>query len=193
MYLENNKEAKAYIKGGENYPDIRGIVDFKELQNGVIVTAEISGLPKNETGCKGRFFGMHIHEGTSCTGNEEDEFADAKMHYNPTNCEHPYHVGDLPPLLENNGYAFMKVLVNKIGNNKIKGYCHVPWTDITFSYHGSLSCDNLCEFFGNPLFILKKDNMHEYWNSSLIQKLRKKIIKIGCCNINCPKANVKNI
>lgn len=81
----------------------------------------------------------------------------------------------------------------KIGNNKIKGYCHVPWTDITFSYHGSLSCDNLCEFFGNPLFILKEDNMREYWNSSLIQKLRKKIIKIGCCNINCPKANVKNI
>jgi Cu-Zn family superoxide dismutase len=39
------------------------------------------------------------------------------MHFNPTNCLHPFHVGDLPPLLENNGYAYMSAL---IGNFKIK-------------------------------------------------------------------------
>ena len=43
--------------------------------------------------------------GTSCTGNNEDEFANAKTHFNPTKCSHPFHVGDLPPLIENNGYS----------------------------------------------------------------------------------------
>ena len=69
----------------------------------------------------GRFFGMHIHEGMSCSGNMQDEFANAKMHYNPTNCAHPYHVGDLPPLIENNGYAYMSVLLNKFSLNDIIG------------------------------------------------------------------------
>ena len=87
-------------------------------------------------------------------------------------------------------------MIREDGKNKknnIKGYCRVPWTDITFSYHGSLICDNLCEFFGNPVFMLEKYNMGQYWNSSIIQNLRKKVLKNGCCNINCPKANVKNI
>ena len=121
MYIENSNEVKAYIKGGKDYPEIKGIVEFKELQNGVMVTAEVSGLPRSENGCKGRFFGFHIHEGTSCTGNEEDEFANAQMHYNPTGCDHPYHAGDLPPLLENNGYAYMKVLVDKFKVQDIIG------------------------------------------------------------------------
>lgn len=51
--------------------------------------------------------------GTSCTGNPIDEFADAKTHYNPQNCPHPYHAGDLPPLFENNGYSYMSVFINK--------------------------------------------------------------------------------
>ena len=50
-------------------------------------------------------------------GNAEDEFANAGSHYNPTNCLHPYHAGDLPPLIENNGHAYMSVLLN---NFKIK-------------------------------------------------------------------------
>ena len=59
--------------------------------------------------------------GTSCTGNQEDEFADAKTHFNPTQCPHPFHSGDLPPLLENNGYAYMSVLVNKFRLSDIIG------------------------------------------------------------------------
>ena len=56
--------------------------------------------------------------GNSCTGNSNDEFANAKTHYNPTNCPHPFHVGDLPPLIENNGYSYMRVFINKF---KVKG------------------------------------------------------------------------
>ena len=47
----------------------------------------------------------------SCTGNAEDEFANAKMHYNPTGCPHPYHLGDLPPLIENNRFCIYECFI----------------------------------------------------------------------------------
>lgn len=78
-------------------------------------------MPQAVGKCKGRFFGFHIHEGNSCTGNANDEFANAKSHFNPTNCEHPFHAGDLPPLIENNGYAYMSVLINKFKIKDILG------------------------------------------------------------------------
>ena len=54
-------------------------------------------------------------------GNLEDDFANAKSHYNPNNCPHPFHVGDLPPLIENNGYAYMSFLLNKFKISNIIG------------------------------------------------------------------------
>lgn len=51
--------------------------------------------------------------GNSCTGNLNDEFADAKSHFNANHCPHPFHVRDLPPLIENNGYSYMSVFINK--------------------------------------------------------------------------------
>lgn len=121
MFIFNKKEAHAHIKGGKKYPNINGEVDFKETREGVILTAKIHGLPKPTNKCKGRVFGFHIHEGNSCTGNKEDEFANSGMHLNPTNCPHPYHLGDLPPLIENNGYAYMSVLINKFRIKDIIG------------------------------------------------------------------------
>lgn len=113
--------AKAHIKGSKEYPSINGMVYFKETKNGVLLTAKIHGLPKPKTHCRGRFFGFHIHEGTSCTGNHKDPFADAKGHLNPTNCPHPFHIGDLPPLLGNNGEAYMSVLIDKFKIKDILG------------------------------------------------------------------------
>lgn len=113
--------AKAHIKGGKKFPKIDGTVTFKETKNGVLLTAKITGLPQSKSSCKGRFFGFHIHEGTSCTGNLSDEFANAKSHLNPTNCPHPFHIGDLPPLIENNGYAYMSVLIKKFKIEDIIG------------------------------------------------------------------------
>ena len=121
MFSHNIIKAKADINGGTTYPKIKGQVYFKKTKNGVIVTAQIFGLPTSKSNCKGKFFGFHMHEGNSCTGNLEDEFSNVKMHYNPTNCPHPLHVGDLPPLLENNGYAYMSVLVNKFKISNIIG------------------------------------------------------------------------
>jgi len=114
-------DAKAHIKGGKNCPNIDGTVTFKETKKGVLVTAKINGLPQSKTNCTGRFFGLHIHDGTSCTGNTTDEFANAKSHLNPTKCPHPFHMGDLPPLIENNGQAYMSVLINRFKIKDIMG------------------------------------------------------------------------
>lgn len=121
MFFINCIKAEAKIKGGKSFPNIIGTVTFKETTKGLILTAKIRNLPTSNNTCGGNFFGFHIHEGTSCTGNLEDEFADVKSHYNPTNCPHPTHIGDLPPLLENNGYAYMSVLVKKLNLSDIIG------------------------------------------------------------------------
>lgn len=113
--------AKAHVKGGKKHPGIDGIVSFKETKDGVLVTAKINGLPQSKNNCTGRFFGFHIHGGDSCTGNLEDEFANSGTHYNPNNCLHPFHAGDLPPLIANNGYAYMSILLNKFKIDDIIG------------------------------------------------------------------------
>lgn len=62
MFSNIFKVAKAHIKGGKEFPKINGIVTFKEVKNGILLTARINGLPKSENHCNGRFFGFHIHE-----------------------------------------------------------------------------------------------------------------------------------
>ena len=54
--------AKAHIMGGKNFPKINGVVTFKDVKDGIILTAKIYGLPQSDSHCKGRFFGFHIHE-----------------------------------------------------------------------------------------------------------------------------------
>lgn len=119
MKSKKNKiplNAAANIKGSESYPLIHGRVIFQQKKNGVLVTAEIYGLPDC---CDSGIFAFHIHNGTSCSGNAEDPFADADGHFNPNNCEHPYHAGDLPPLFGNSGYAYMSVFTDRFTVNDI--------------------------------------------------------------------------
>lgn len=116
------KRAMAVVKGNSDFPDINGTVTFVQKKNGVLVTASISGLPKGSAeSCSDRIFGLHIHEGNSCTGNAQDPFANAKTHYNPYGCAHPFHAGDLPPLFENDGYAYLSVLTNRFSISEIIG------------------------------------------------------------------------
>lgn len=121
MFNKIIANAKATIKGGKKYPKINGNVYFKQTKNGVIVTAEINNLPTSNNVCEPRIFGFHIHKGTSCTGDDTDEFKDALTHYNPNNCKHPNHAGDLPVLFENNGYAYMSFLTNRFKVNDVIG------------------------------------------------------------------------
>ena len=116
----NIQKAIAYIKGSREYPTLHGSVTFKQTRKGVLVTAEIYGLPDNNEYNTG-VFAFHIHSGMSCSGTKEDSFADAGTHYNPQGYPHPYHAGDLPPVFSNNGYAYMSVLTNRFSLREIIG------------------------------------------------------------------------
>jgi Cu-Zn family superoxide dismutase len=119
--LGSRPGAKAMIKGGNEYPKIIGTINFYQTKDGVLLTAEVINLPHRDNTCTWGIFGFHIHEGGSCTGNTENPFADTKMHYNPKNCAHPHHAGDLPPLFENNGRAFMVFLTDRFTISEIIG------------------------------------------------------------------------
>lgn len=86
-----------------------------------MVYAEIRGLPHAASDCCERIFGFHIHEGGSCSGNDEDPFMDAGPHYNPHDCEHPCHAGDLPPLFGNGGFALTAFLTDRFSVREIIG------------------------------------------------------------------------
>ena len=92
-------EAMAVLKGKGK---LRGTVKFYSVPGGSLVAVEATGLPESGSG----FFALHIHEGGSCGG---EDFADSRGHYNPENVPHPGHVGDLPPLLNMGGRAFLAV------------------------------------------------------------------------------------
>lgn len=96
------EKAIAYIEGNSSHPELRGQICFcKTLNGGLIITAEIFGLPDEYD--SSMFYGMHIHEQGNCSGN----FENTGNHFNPTNMPHPMHLGDLPALLSNEGYAWM--------------------------------------------------------------------------------------
>lgn len=105
--------ALADVKGSEKYNGINGRIIFKKKGEGVLVTAEIFGLPKEESICNYKVFAMHIHDGDSCIGNERDAFSNAGIHLNTENCKHPSHAGDMPPLFGNNGYAYMSFYTDR--------------------------------------------------------------------------------
>ena len=115
--LTRRADGFAQIRGSTAYPDIRGTVLFYAVRGGVLVRAEITGLSKGGA-CESPIFAFHIHGGV-CSGNADDPFADAGMHYNPGNCPHPYHAGDLPPLFGANGNALLVCLTDRFGMDEI--------------------------------------------------------------------------
>lgn len=111
---KNEPTAKALIKGNEDNPNLFGMVYFYETPyGGVIVNAEIYGLPQNSSG----FYGFHIHENGNCNL----PFDMTGEHYNPYNTVHPIHSGDMPPLLSSNGYAWIAFYDGRITINEIIG------------------------------------------------------------------------
>lgn len=90
-----NTSPKAYalITGAT----VTGTMLAYSFEEGTIVVVEAQGLPA--TGCGLGVHGLHIHEGSSCSGTPENPFGNAGGHYSTTNCPHPYHTGDLPLFL----------------------------------------------------------------------------------------------
>lgn len=119
--LTQQPDAFANISGNPDYPDLDGVVKFYKTDVGIVVISQVSGLPTNENSCEKPIFAFHIHEGTSCSGNDIDFFADAKTHYNPNSCHHPYHAGDMPPLFDANGLAFSAFLTDRFTIDEIIG------------------------------------------------------------------------
>lgn len=139
--------ATARIFGSSAYPNINGKVDFYDARRGVVVVADISGLPTTTDTCKSPIFALHIHEGISCTGNEQDLFADTKSHYNPHQCQHPYHAGDLPPLFGNDGFAFSAFLTNRFTIREVLGRAvviHAGLDDFTSQPAGNAGTKIAC-------------------------------------------------
>lgn len=103
LLLHNHPGAIAWINGSEKYPDLNGAVKFYHTTyGGVLVEAEIFGLPNIGLPGSSNFYAMHIHDSGDCS----DHFSHTGLHYNPGNMPHPGHAGDMPPLLSNQGYAF---------------------------------------------------------------------------------------
>ncbi len=113
--------AYAQVLGSDDYPDLGGLVKFYQAPGGVLIMAEIHGLPTDPGECGGKIFGFHIHEYGTCSGNDEDPFKDVGSHYNPKGCPHPAHAGDLPPLFGNNSIAWSAFLTNRFVPGEIIG------------------------------------------------------------------------
>lgn len=119
--LQQKPSTVATVCGSEEYTNIKGKISFFQTNCGVLVMSRVTGLPKMKSACKEGIYALHIHSGCSCTGNENDPFADALTHYNPTEREHPYHPGDLLPLWGNNGCAFQVFLTDRFCVKEVIG------------------------------------------------------------------------
>ena len=79
--------AEVMTKSGES----AGTVTFRQVEHGIVITAELENLPEGP-------HGFHVHETGAC----EPDFEAAGSHYAPQGSEHGYdvagghHAGDLP-------------------------------------------------------------------------------------------------
>ena len=119
--LHSSPRALAIVKGRSMYPELSGEVRFYQTAYGTLVSAEFFGLPTTNLSCQNPIFGFHIHSGSQCAGNDSDPFANAMTHYNPYNCPHPHHAGDLPPIFGNHGYAFSAFLTDRFSVAEVIG------------------------------------------------------------------------
>lgn len=103
LLLQNHPDAIAWIAGDAADSTLNGSVKFYQTSyGGILVEAQIFGLPDISVPGSSNFYAMHIHESGDCS----DHFSHTGLHYNPGNTDHPDHAGDMPPLLGNQGYAF---------------------------------------------------------------------------------------
>ncbi len=121
LSIRKRPYAFAKIAGNNDYPQINGMVYFYAVPSGILISIQLEGLPVSDDPCKQPIFAAHIHGGDSCTGNLADPFADAMTHYNPDDCPHPYHAGDLPPVFGANGLGFSMFLTSRFSPEDIIG------------------------------------------------------------------------
>lgn len=118
--------AYAILKAGPDYPSIRGLVTFAQIQGDVLVCADIAGLPPYSPGNDGKQpvgpFGFHIHEKGHCEIDDPSKpFEECGGHWNPTNQPHGNHEGDFPVLVADRGRARMCFIMSRFTVNEILG------------------------------------------------------------------------
>jgi len=111
-----NIYSKAVIKGSVKHPEIIGYAAFIPSDGKTMVSLSVYALPKGS-----EIFAVHLHEGTSCTGNSSDPFANTKSHYDTAGSPHPYHTGDLPPIFSEDGTSRFAFLTGKFTPEEIIG------------------------------------------------------------------------
>ena len=119
-YLLGNDRpnAVAWIEGNEKHTKLKGVVKFYSIPSGgVMVEAEITGLPDYNGGGGSGFYAFHIHEYGDCGNN----FDNTGNHYNLKGAVHPLHAGDMTTLMANNGYAWMAFYDGRVNVREIIG------------------------------------------------------------------------
>ena len=115
-------EAIANLKGNYLAPHLKGTVVFYPWQDGTLVQIEVFNLPSSKLPINNfppvNPFAFHIHDGSSCAF---PTFDSAGKHFDLENKPHPFHSGDLPSLLANDGYAFMSVYTNRFKPSDVIG------------------------------------------------------------------------
>lgn len=112
---EGRPAAWACLQGSNAYPALKGTALFYPMGMSTLIIVVAEGLPGSG------FYGLHIHEGEVCTGNDQDPFANAGVHYNPDQKEHPNHAGDLPPLLSDGGMAYLAFVTGRFMPEEVIG------------------------------------------------------------------------
>ena len=63
LFYSNRPRAYAQIEGGSSYPGISGVVNFYSVPGGgVLIEAEVFGLPDIDRQGIPAFYAFHIHE-----------------------------------------------------------------------------------------------------------------------------------
>lgn len=108
--------ARALLQGDEAHSGLRGEVLFCPYGRGTLVIARVVGLPAPG------FLGFHIHTGGNCTAGGDIPFSSAGGHYDPHDVPHPWHSGDLPPLLASaQGTALLAVYTDRFRPEEVVG------------------------------------------------------------------------
>ena len=114
--LSLSPTARALLHGDEAHPSITGEALFFPYARGTLVLLRVMGLTSPG------FLGFHIHEKGNCSTGGDRPFAAAGSHYDPHGLPHPWHAGDLPPLLAtNDGVGLLAVYTDRFRPDQVVG------------------------------------------------------------------------
>lgn len=124
--------ALAWVRGNTPYaPGLSGMVRFYDTPyGGVLIEGEFFQLPNKEISGSTDFYALHIHTNGDCSGG----FSRTGGHYNPTNTSHPWHLGDLLPVMGNEGYGWLSFYDKRFTVKEIMGrsvVLHIGLDDFT--------------------------------------------------------------